>query len=226
MHSADGPDAVSCPFETFPALSRLPVVHAFTGRVPGLEVKTDRETALRRLDRYHENARRSLGLGDRHFRAARQVHGIGVAVVDAQSPDCTPDVDALVTASADVCLAIYVADCGPVYFVDPVKRVIGAAHSGRKGTAAGVVPATIESMARNFGSNPADLVVQLGPCIRPPHYEVDFAADIIRQARNAGVREVYDCGTCTGANLDRYYSYRIEKGQTGRMVALLALRMD
>lgn len=223
MHSADGTDTASCPFETFPALSRLPVVHAFTGRVPGLDVKTDRETALGRLDIYHEGTRRSLGLAERHYRTARQVHGAGVAVVDVQSQECAPEVDALVTASPEVCLGIYVADCGPVFLVDPVKRVIGAAHSGRKGTAAGVVAATIECMARNFGSEPADVIVQLGPCIRPPHYEVDFAADILKQARDAGAREVHDCGTCTGAHLDRYYSYRIEKGQTGRMVALLAL---
>jgi polyphenol oxidase len=223
MHSADGPDAAICPFETFPALSGLPIVHAFTGRVPGLEVKTDRETALGRLDVYHDGTRRSLGLGNRHYRTARQVHGAGVAVVDAHSRECAPDVDALVTASPDVCLGIYVADCGPVFVVDPVRRVIGAAHSGRKGTDAGVVAETIERMAQAFGSRPEDLVVQLGPCIRPPLYEVDFAASIVKQAREAGVREVHDCGTCTGAHLERYYSYRIEKGQTGRMLALLAL---
>ena len=44
----------------------------------------------------------------------------------------------------------------------------------------------MEAMTREFGCNPADIVVQLGPCIRPPHYEVDFAADITRQAREAG----------------------------------------
>jgi copper oxidase (laccase) domain-containing protein len=223
MDSADGIQAPICPFETFAALSALPVVHAFTGRVPGLDVKTDRETALGRLDQYHDETRQALGLANRHFRTARQVHGKEVAVVDAKSSACTPGVDALVTAAPDVCLGIYVADCGPVFFVDPVRRVIGAAHSGRKGTALGIVAATIETMARVFGSDPADIVVQLGPCIRPPHYEVDFAADIIGQARAAGAGAVHDSGTCTAARLDRYYSYWIEKGQTGRMLAILAL---
>jgi copper oxidase (laccase) domain-containing protein len=226
MEAARAPEwhETPCPFETFPALDRLPVVHAFTRRVPGLDVKTDRETALGRLDKYHDEVRRSLGLADRHYRTARQVHGAGVAVVDAMSPPCTPDVDALVTASPDVCLGIYVADCGPVYFVDPARRVIAGVHSGRKGTALGIVGATIDTMRKRFGSNPADIVVQLGPCIRPPHYEIDFAADIIAQARRAGAGEVHDCGACTAAQLDRYYSYRIEKGQTGRMVAFLALK--
>lgn len=213
----------ACPYETFPALSALPVVHAFTGRVPGLDVKTDRETALRRLDGYHDEVRKSLGPAPRHYRTARQVHGAGVAIVDSASPECSPEVDALVTSDPNVCLGIYVADCGPVYFVDPRRKVIGAAHSGRRGTAAGIVGATIETMKKTFGSDPRDIVVQLGPCIRPPHYEIDFAADIVRQAREAGAGAVHDCGTCTAAHLDRYYSYRIEKGQTGRMVAFLAL---
>ena len=54
-----------CPHETFPALSALPVIHAFTQRVPGLDVKTDRETALARLENPHAELRVSLGLGAR-----------------------------------------------------------------------------------------------------------------------------------------------------------------
>ncbi|MGZ5001857.1 MAG: laccase domain-containing protein, partial [Chthoniobacterales bacterium] len=79
-------------------------------------------------------------------------------------------------------------------------------------------------MQETFGSQPNELIVQLSPCIRPPHYEVDFAAEIVRQCRAAGVRQVYDCGVCTACDLERYYSYRLEKGKTGRMLALLALR--
>lgn len=65
--------------------------------------------------------------------------------------------------------------------------------------------------------------MQVAPCIRPPHYEIDFAADILRQAREAGVQDVHDCGTCTASDPDTYYSYRREKGRTGRLLALLAL---
>jgi len=78
-------------------------------------------------------------------------------------------------------------------------------------------------MVESFACKPSDIIAQLGPCIRPPHYEVDFAADIVRQCRQAGITEVHDCGRCTAADADRYYSYRREKGQTGRMAALLAL---
>ena len=78
-------------------------------------------------------------------------------------------------------------------------------------------------MVKRLGCEPAEIVAQLGPCIRPPHYEVDFAAQIIAQCRAAGVRQVHDCGICTACHPERYYSYRMEQGKTGRMLALLGL---
>ena len=74
-----------------------------------------------------------------------------------------------------------------------------------------------------FGCEPSRMVAQLGPCIRPPHYEVDFANAILRQCRAAGVGAVFDSGTCTASEAGRYYSYRREQGRTGRMVAFIAL---
>ena len=67
------------------------------------------------------------------------------------------------------------------------------------------------------------MIVQLSPCIRPPHYEVDFAAEIIRQCRALGVQHIHDSGTCTACDLARYYSYRAEQGKTGRMLAVIGL---
>jgi copper oxidase (laccase) domain-containing protein len=81
-------------------------------------------------------------------------------------------------------------------------------------------------MIERFGSDPANMIVQLSPCIRPPHYEVDFAAEIVRQCRALGVQHIHDSGTCTASDLGRYYSYRAEKGKTGRMLALLGLELD
>jgi hypothetical protein len=78
-------------------------------------------------------------------------------------------------------------------------------------------------MIDRFGTDPADVVVQLSPCVRPPHYEVDFAAEIVRQSRATGVETIHDFGICTACDLDHYYSYRAEKGKTGRMLALLAI---
>jgi copper oxidase (laccase) domain-containing protein len=120
---------------------------------------------------------------------------------------------------------VYVADCCAVYIVDPQTPAIGLAHSGKKGTELRVVAKTIELMCEKFRSDPATLIVQLSPCIRPPHYEVDFASAIISQCRSCGVRQIHDSGVCTACDLNRYYSYRAEKGKTGRMLALLGLSL-
>ena len=211
--------------ETFPAVAiGGQFRNAFIGRVSDLDVTTDRETALARLAEYHIEARRDLGFEGMAFITAEQVHGNAVAIVDETTPSPVAGVDALITNRPGVCLGIYVADCCAVYAVDTEHDAIGLAHSGSKGTTLGVVPAMLQKMGCAFGSDPAKMIVQLSPCIRPPLYEVDFAAEIVRQCHALGVGEVVDCGACTGANPDRYYSYRLEKGKTGRMLALLALQ--
>ena len=70
------------------------------------------------------------------------------------------------------------------------------------------------------------MIVQLSPCIRPPAYEIDFAAQIRESCEEAGVPagQIHDPGTCTSRDLDRYYSYRVEKGKTGRMLAVIGWR--
>jgi copper oxidase (laccase) domain-containing protein len=78
-------------------------------------------------------------------------------------------------------------------------------------------------MVREYGSNPAQMVAQLSPCIRPPDYEIDFAAEIVRQLQAAGVGHIADSGANTATDLERYYSYRVEKGRTGRLLALLSI---
>jgi copper oxidase (laccase) domain-containing protein len=132
--------------------------------------------------------------------------------------------DGLITNQRKVALGIHVADCCAVYIVDPGTPAIALVHSGRKGTELGIVKKVIEQMSVQFGSGPAKLIVQLSPCIRPPHYEIDFAAEIVRQCRSKGVLQIHDGGVCTACHPDLYYSYRAEKGRTGRMLALLGLR--
>jgi copper oxidase (laccase) domain-containing protein len=213
------------PIETFPALDRVGCIHGFVGRVPGIELSHDKAVVLENLDKVHRQARHALGLGERKFITTRQVHGNLTAVVDspANSDHCFEDCDGLVTNQRDVYLGVYVADCCAVYLVDRNSRAISLVHSGKKGTALGIVNGAIDLMREKFGVEPADLIVQLSPCIRPPHYEIDFAAEIVRQCREAGVEEISDDGDCTACDLERYYSYRAEKGRTGRMLAMLGL---
>lgn len=213
--------------EFFPALRDLADVrHGFIGRIPGIDVATDRAQALARLDATHRALRADLGFVGGAFATAEQVHGNMIAVLDEplRTDRCLDGADGLITNQKGVSLGIYVADCCAIFLVDPVRLCIGLVHSGKKGTALDIVSHAIRQMGERFGSVAHDLIAQLSPCIRPPHYEIDFAAEVVRQARAAGVEEVQDSGRCSACELRRYYSYRAEKARTGRMLALLALR--
>jgi len=214
------------PFEQFPALSTVEICrHVFTQRIPGIDVSNDKAEVLKCLDSAHCEIRKTVGLGDWPLVTAQQVHGNKIAVVDTplKTDKEFPGRDGIITNQRGVALGIYVADCCAIYIVDPKTPAIGLVHSGRKGTGLGVVRNAITQMIDHFGSDPANVIVQLSPCIRPPHYEIDFASEIIRQCRALGVKEIHDSGVCTACDLDRYYSYRAEKGKTGRMLALLGL---
>ncbi len=212
------------PFETFPALNALPAIQAvFLQRVPGLDVKTDCETALQRLAGIQREALDAAGFAKMRLAQASQIHSANVVRISSADTFPVPDCDALVTTERALCLGIYVADCAAVYVADRHGRGIGLAHSGRKGTELGIVPKTIAAVCVATGADPHDLIVQISPCIRPPHYEVDFAAEIRAQIAEAGVHAIHDCTNCTGSNLEKYYSYRKEEGQTGRLLAAIAL---
>lgn len=195
-------------------LARFGVPHCFTRRQDRIETSTEKLGALLALENFDF----------RLLCQAGQPHGSAVAVVDSTHRNsCVPDVDALVTNDRLLTLAIRTADCGPVYFFDPEHLAIGLAHSGRKGTEQNISGEVVRVMGETFGSRPEMMVAALGPCIRPPHYEIDFAAAIGRQCREAGIVDFYDCGLDTGADLARFYSYRMEKGKTGRHFAALQL---
>lgn len=215
--------------ETFPGLEHLGsiVAHAFVRRVPGLDLTAPKSVVLERQAPWHRAAVESLGFTEESLWTAEQVHGNEVAEVPAHAAGRRIlGVDGLFTAEPGHLLGIHVADCCAVYVVDPVRRVIGLVHSGKKGTELGITPRLIAAMANRFGSRPHDLVVQLSPCIRPPAYEVDFAAQIQLDCLATGVpaEQIHDPGTCTFLDPALYYSYRRELGKTGRLLALLGLR--
>jgi copper oxidase (laccase) domain-containing protein len=214
------------PFEQFPALSAIGICrHAFTQRIPGIDVSRDKAEVLKRLGAAHREIRNAIGIGDLPLLTAQQIHGNKVAIIDTavESDKHFAGCDGFVTNQPRVALGVYVADCCAIYLVDPKTPAVGLVHSGRKGTELGVATNAITQMVESFGSEPAELIVQLSPCIRPPHYEIDFAAEIMEQCRAQGVRKIHDPGVCTACDLDHYYSYRAEKGKTGRMLALLGL---
>jgi polyphenol oxidase len=214
-------------FERFAALSELPDCrHVFTRRIPGIDVSHDKAEALQRLDAVHREIRESIGMGDWPLLTAEQVHGDKIEIIDRpiKSNRHFAGHDGFITNQRGIALGIYVADCCAVYIVDPITPAIGLVHSGKKGTEVAIAAKAIDQMTARFGCEPANMIVQLSPCIRPPHYEIDFAAQIVEQCRAQGVKQIHDTGVCTACHLDLYYSYRAEKGRTGRMLALLGLR--
>jgi len=198
-------------FLRFPELEARGLLHAFTLRsVPPL-MSADVPQILEEA-----GLPKDYGIGE-------QTHGVGVAVVNQGAHGkVIPAVDALITRQKNLSLVIRVADCGPVWIHCEKTGAIGLVHSGRKGTEAGVVGATIRRMREEFGSEPSSMLALLGPCIRPPHYDVNFAGEILRQLEREKVGKVVDSGLCTASDLTRFYSYRAEKGQTGRHFAVFA----
>ena len=198
------------------------------GRLPGVEVAVERDEAMLRLRGPHERWVRERAGVDADWWRPEQVHGAGVAevpgvdvVTGCDGLPVVPGVDGLVSSRAGVVLSVVVADCGPVWLADRATGAVGLLHSGKKGTELGILERGVTLMAERFGTRVEDLVAVLGPCIRPPHYEVDFAAEIGRQAVRLGLGEFHDCGCDTAADSDGCYSYRMEKGHTGRMLAAI-----
>jgi YfiH family protein len=165
-----------------------------------------------------------MGFQSDDYVYCEQVHGNHVAVVDqtflGKKVSAT---DALVTQEKGLVLVIQTADCCPIFLYDPEEEAVGLIHSGKKGTQLDILTHTISKMREVFGTEPKNLQMALGPCIRPPFYEIDFAAEIIAQGKRAGVLQIHDCELNTGADLNRFYSYRMEKGKTGRHYSAICL---
>jgi polyphenol oxidase len=218
--------------EAFPFLDEinsLPGVRAgWVERVAGLSITGDRDEAMRQLGPLHKAAIADFSIGATSFWRAEQVHGNTVAIVPGSpqiiAPEglpVVPGVDGLMTRESGVVLAIYVADCGAIWLADRKSGAIGLLHSGKKGTESNILQQALDMMAEHFGTQTDDITAILGPCIRPPDYEVDFASEISRQAERAGIGNFIDCGFNTASDPARFYSYRKELGKTGRMLALI-----
>lgn len=196
--------------------------HRFVMRHPEVAVDAEREEVVERLWPWHAEQVRELGFLPERLVRAEQVHGAEVAVVRG-AEGMVAGVDGLISNLPGLMLGIYVADCCAVYLVDPEAGSFGLVHSGKRGSEMNITGVAIRLMVEEHGARPERMKVVLSPCIRPPRYEVDFAAQILAGALEAGVDKanVVDSGVCTAADLGRFYSYRAERGRTGRMLALL-----
>jgi polyphenol oxidase len=172
-----------------------------------------------------------------------QVHGVAVADLDA-GPPLGPADAAFTRRPGRVC-AILTADCLPILLADESDEVVGAAHAGWRGLAAGVIEATVRAM----GVAPERMLAWLGPAIGPSHFEVGaevreafleqdggaqeafransrnrFMADLGLLARRRlgflGISRIYGGGECTYSRADKYFSHRRD-GNSGRQATLI-----
>lgn len=176
------------PYFTFPAFDELPgIIHGFSSRLGGVSegFLSSMNLSFSRGDepeRVRENFHRiaeSIGFSEKDLVFSMQTHTANVRRVGRE--DCGRglerpvgycDVDGLVTNEPGVVLATFYADCVPLFFVDPVHHCIGLSHSGWRGTVGKIGKATVETMAREFGSKPGDLLAAVGPSICQECYEV------------------------------------------------------
>lgn len=178
---------------------------------------------------------------------SHQVHGTDILTVLA--PGRFEGYDALITNVPHVQLAVTVADCTPILIYDTVGKTMAAIHSGWRGTAGQIVRKTVEAMEKEFGTKPENCLAYVGTCIDECSFEVGedvaqhfdsvykrwdaekekFFVDLKLANKDqllvAGLKpenvEVSEYSTVLH-NAD-YFSYRHEKGLTGRMLATIGL---
>ncbi|MEW2132792.1 peptidoglycan editing factor PgeF [Streptomyces sp. NPDC005435] len=190
---------------------------------------------------------KALGLDPASVVWMNQVHGADVAVVDEPWGDRpVPEVDAIVTTRRGLALAVLTADCVPVLLADPVAGVVAAAHAGRPGMVAGIVPAAVRAMTR-LGAEPGRIVARTGPCVCGRCYEVpealraevakaeptahaetswgtpavDVSAGVHTQLDRLGVCDRAQSPVCTLESGD-HFSYRRDR-TTGRLAGYVWL---
>jgi hypothetical protein len=126
----------------------------------------------------------ALGIPLAALVSTRQVHGCAIARVPDPTGgdgDGARGRDGLITAAPGVYLLGYFADCVPLLAYDPVRRAVGLAHAGWRGTLLRVAERLVAELAAAFAVRPADLRVGIGPSIGPCCYEV--GPEVIAGAR-------------------------------------------
>lgn len=199
MESIVQKEQAGVPVLVFPMLEKLENVrHLFTTRLGGVSrgIYASMNLGFHRGDAEEnvtENYRRiaaAMGCGMEDIVCSHQTHTANIRQVTAQDrgkgllrPRDYTDVDGLVTDERGVCLALSFADCVPVFFVDPVREVIGLAHSGWRGTVSRISAGMVGIMCRRYGCEREHILAAIGPSICRSCYEVgEEVAEAVREA--------------------------------------------
>jgi YfiH family protein len=256
-------DKNSLRYFTFESFSKNEVVQGIFSRQGGVSPKpwdSLNQGGLNGDERANviENRRRifsALGRPVASIFDVWQVHSADVICADQPRPLDAPHqkADAIVTNRPEISLFMRFADCVPVLFYEPEKRVVAIAHAGWQGTVKNIVTQTVEAMQKHYGCRIENIYAGIGPSIGPDHYEVgsevvdrikttlgERAAQVLYPnngkyrldlwktnkilLEQAGVRHIEIAGICTACHTEDWYSHRAENGSTGRFGALLALR--
>ncbi|MFM1836517.1 MAG: hypothetical protein RJA04_1205 [Bacteroidota bacterium] len=177
-----------------------------------------------------------LGISPESLARSYQVHG--AEIWQTSLPGYQSGYDAIISETTGIFAGVGIADCCPILLADPVRRVSAAIHAGWKGTVAQIVHKTASTLIA-AGSNPADILAYIGPCIsldrfevgdevaaqfehkekRGERWHVDLKATNAAQLRNLGITQIEISEYCTVEQNDVFFSHRQEKGITGRMLA-------
>jgi hypothetical protein len=161
--------------------------------------------------------------------------------------------DGMVTDRPGIPLSMRFADCTPLMFYDPVQGVIAMAHAGWRGTVKGIGRNVVRLMEQSYGCKPANIQAAIGPSIGPERYQVgeEVVAAVVEHfgtvdglirrdlsdgtayldlwsansldLERAGVEQIEIAEICTVENNHEFFSYRAEKGRTGRFGAVICL---
>ncbi|MDO4474684.1 MAG: peptidoglycan editing factor PgeF [Eubacteriales bacterium] len=193
MNILDENERDGVPFLSYPILENTGIVnHGFSTRLGGvskghcasMNISTNRgddPEAVRENKRRIANA---IGVDVEKMVFTNQTHTTNVAVVTEENfGEVLGETDGMITSSPGLCLVTFYADCVPLYFVDPVRKVVGLSHSGWRGTVNKMANVTIKKMEETFGCDPQDMITAVGPSICQDCYEV--SDDVIEQFKNA-----------------------------------------
>lgn len=157
--------------------------------------------------------------------------------------------DGLICNESGVPITVFGADCLPIIFLDPKKRVIATAHSGWKGTLKKIAQKCAYKMITDYNSNPEDIIAAIGPSVRVENYEVndelaavfkrefgmcavtefsgkphiDMQRCVMIQLQEIGVGTIVDSMFCTYDNPDLFFSHRRTGDRRGVMVGMIEL---
>lgn len=195
----------SVPYLSFPLLENSGLVnHGFSTRLGGVStgIYESMNLSFSRGDcefSVQENFRRfgeAIGVNTSDMIFSKQTHTANIRIVTDEDrgkgitkPLDYDNIDGLITDVPGLCLVTFYADCVPLFFLDPVRKVIGLSHSGWRGTVSKIGLKTVQKMCETYGCRPENICACIGPSICQTCYEV--SEDVISFFRDAFEPELY-----------------------------------